>query len=159
MSNQAPVPSIMDSLRRIVRVLRTASRTSQSDLGLRAGQLFVLQQLQEFQPLSLNELAERTFAHQSTVSVVIDGLVKQGLVHRGPSPKDRRFLVLGTTAKATKLLKRRRPTVQEKMADALEKMTAKDRKELARLLGEFTAQAGISHETPHFFFEKEPRSR
>jgi len=107
MKEQDAVQSIMDSLRRIVRALRTASRTSENELGLRAAQLFVLQQLHKYEPLSLNEQAEKTYSHQSTVSVVVNSLVKLNLVRRSASKKDRRFLVLETTGRARALLKRR----------------------------------------------------
>jgi DNA-binding MarR family transcriptional regulator len=149
------VQSIMDSFRRIVRVLRTASRNSEGHIGLRAGPSFVLQQLEKFEPISLNGLAEKTYSHQSTVSVVVNDLVNEGYVRRTQSEKDRRYIVLETTPKAKALLKNRIPTIQEKFAAVIEKMDAKDAQELARLLEIFVEEAGLSSEKPHFFFEQE----
>ena len=154
MKTDASVQEIMDSLRRIVRALRTASRESQKDIGLRAAQLFVLQQLREYEPLSLNELAEKTYSHQNTVSVVVDSLVKLGHVRRSASKKDRRVLVLETTPQGRNLLKRKQPTVQERFTGALRAMPLKKRKELSRLLTEFVSEAGLARDVPHFFFEK-----
>lgn len=150
------VQSIMDSFRRIVRAIRTASRSSENTHGLRAAQLFVLQELKKAEPLSLNELAEKTFSHQSTVSVVVNSLVTKGLVARSPSKKDRRFLVLKTTLKGKALLRKIRPTIQERFSEAVLGLPAKEQKELAHLLEKFILNAGLSEEVPHFFFEKEP---
>src|SRR5881296_2175368 len=61
---------ILDSIRRLVRLLRLADRAAQNELGLSGAQLFVLQELGKTPSLSLNELAERTRTDQSSVSVV-----------------------------------------------------------------------------------------
>jgi len=151
------VQSIMDSFRRIVRALRTSSRASENELGLRAAQVFVLQQLKKFEPLSLNELAEKTYSHQSTVSVVVNALVKMGYIRRSPLKRDRRFLVLETTAKGKALLQKRRLTIQEHFSAVINGMALKERAELARLLSVFVENAGLAEDVPHFFFEKEPK--
>lgn len=157
MNNQTQ--SIMDSFRRIVRALRTSSRHSERDLGLRTAQVFVLQQLEKFEPVSLNELAEKTYSHQSTVSVVVNELVKEGCVRRKVRKDDRRFLVLETTAKGKALVKKSRATIQQQFSNVIEQMDPKESRELARLLEIFVSQAGLGKEAPHFFFEREPKSR
>jgi len=151
------VQSIMDSLRRIVRALRTASRTTESNLGLRTGQTFVLQQLINHEPLSLNELAEKTYSHQSTVSVVVNSLVKDGYICRKERPGDRRFLVLESTPKAKALFKKKVQPIQEQFSNVIMDMNIKDSAELARLLELFVSKANLASETPHFFFEKESK--
>ncbi|MEK6555647.1 MAG: MarR family winged helix-turn-helix transcriptional regulator [Bdellovibrionota bacterium] len=153
------VQSIMDSFRRIVRALRTSSRISESHLGLRTAQVFVLQQLERCEPVSLNELAEKTYSHQSTVSVVVNTLVKKGYVCRKAREGDRRFLVLETTAKGKALLKKQSLTIQEQFSSVIQNMEPKERKELARLLELFVTSAGLGKEPPHFFFEKEAKSK
>ncbi|MGZ3406901.1 MAG: MarR family transcriptional regulator, partial [Polyangia bacterium] len=85
---------VLDSIRRIVRLLREGSRASEESVGLSAAQLFVLQKLDPEQPLSLNELAARTLTHQSSVSVVVSRLVERGLVLRRPAASDARRLEL-----------------------------------------------------------------
>src|SRR6185312_321205 len=62
---------VLDSIRRIVRLLREGTRASEDAVGLSAAQLFVLQKLDPAVPLSLTELAARTLTHQSSVSVVV----------------------------------------------------------------------------------------
>ena len=70
---------VLDAIRRIVQALRESSRAAEKGVGLSSAQLFVLQTLQETPGLSLNELAERTRTHQSSVSVVVTKLARQRL--------------------------------------------------------------------------------
>ncbi len=147
--------SIMDSLRRIVRSLRQASRKSETTCGLRAAQYFVIQQMKKHAPLSVNDLAAHTCSHQSTISVVVDDLVKLGHVDRTPAPKDRRKMILTLTPSGLLIAKQRRATVQDQMLQGLKKMPSRKRRQLAVLLEEFVIQSGLNEQTPHFFFEME----
>jgi len=55
-----------------VQALRVSSRAAERDVGLSAAQLFVLDRLAGAdQALCVNELAQRTLTHQSSVSVVV----------------------------------------------------------------------------------------
>jgi hypothetical protein len=59
----------MDATRHIVRALVGASRAIQANTGISGAQLFVLRQLAgSSEPLSVNQLADLTLTHQSTVS-------------------------------------------------------------------------------------------
>jgi DNA-binding MarR family transcriptional regulator len=151
------VQSIMDSLRRIVRALRKSSRKTENQLGLRTAQTFVLQQLITHEPLSLNELSEKTYSHQSTVSVVVNSLVKGGYVRRKERHDDRRFLVLESTPKAKAIFNKKVQPIQEHFTNVIQNMKIKDSTELARLLELFVSEASLASETPHFFFEEEPK--
>src|SRR5262245_64858968 len=71
---------VLDSLRRIVQTLRESSRRAEQRLGISGAQLFVLEQLASGPSHSLNDLAARTFTHQSSVSTVVARLVEEGLV-------------------------------------------------------------------------------
>src|SRR5882762_3561794 len=88
---------ILDSIRRLVRLLRVSDRQAQAELGVSGAQLFVLRELGRTPALSLNELASRTLTDQSSVSVVVTRLVEAGLVSRERARDDARRLVLGLT--------------------------------------------------------------
>src|SRR5436190_13999887 len=88
---------ILDSIRRLVRLLRLSDRAAQSRVGLSAAQLFVLHELGKTPALSLGELAERTRTDQSSVSVVVTRLVDAGLVTRDRAEHDARRLELRLT--------------------------------------------------------------
>lgn len=83
--HQIQLEPTLDAIRRILRVLRRSSRLSQREYGIGSPQLFVLQRLADSPASSIKELAERTYTHQSSVSVVVRRLVEQGLVVRRPA--------------------------------------------------------------------------
>ena len=66
-SREAAMGQALDGIRRILRDLRVSSRAAEQELGLSGAQLFVLQQLAQAPAESLNELANRTRTHQSSV--------------------------------------------------------------------------------------------
>src|SRR5436309_14700410 len=83
------VERAMNAVRSIVRALRINTRAIELKMGISLAQLFVLQQLAERPASSLNELAERTATHQSSVSVVVRRLVERGYVSRTSSSSDK----------------------------------------------------------------------
>src|SRR4029077_16371906 len=87
----------MNAIRSIVRALRINTRAIELKMGISLAQLFVLQQLAERPAESLNDLAERTATHQSSVSVVVRRLVDRGLVSRTSSSADKRRIEIDLT--------------------------------------------------------------
>ena len=153
------IRSVLDSIRRIVRALRVASRAAEKSVGISGAQVFVLQQLDSERPLSVNELAERTFTHQSSVSEVVQRLVEKNLVERKQSPEDGRRVELTLTASGRSSLKKGPDATQLKMIAALEKMAAGERQDLATLLHAFVDGAGLARETPGLFLEDDSARR
>src|SRR6266542_3010794 len=125
----------MDSFRRIVQALRSSHRAA-ADLDLTGAQLFVLSTLGASDgPLGMSELAERTRTDQSTVSVVVGRLVERGLVKRARSAVDTRRVELTLTARGRALQRKTPATVaQQRLAGALERLSAADAAALVRIL-------------------------
>ncbi len=121
---------VLDSIRRIVRLLREGSRVAEETVGLSAAQLFVLQRLDTPQPLSLNELAARTLTHQSSVSVVVRRLVERGLVQRKPAERDARRLDLSLTKRGQALLARAPAVAQDRIIAAVATLPSPQRRSL-----------------------------
>jgi len=109
----------LDALRRIVRALGVSSRTAERSVGITGAQLLVLQRLAESPADSLNDLAERTFTHQSTVSVVVDRLVERRFVKRTRSRDDARKILLSLTGAGRTALRKAPPPAQTQLVDAL----------------------------------------
>jgi len=143
----------MDSLRRIVRALRLADRGAERQMGLSGAQLFVLHKLEGSDAISLNELAERTHTHQSSVSVVVQRLVEKRLVHRTRSTADARRVELKLTAAGQRALGKAPQSAQDKLIDALARTRSADRAHLARLLGRMVEEMGLLAEEAGMFFE------
>jgi DNA-binding MarR family transcriptional regulator len=143
----APDPTVTRSInawRRIVRALRLSARGAERGLGLSGAQLFVLQQLGERSAYSLNELAERTHTHQSSVSVVVGRLVERGLVDRVRAPDDTRRLHLRLTAAGRALLRRSRPAMQEQLILAIASLPPARRRSFASTLELLVQRMGLT---------------
>lgn len=122
---------ILDSIRKLVRILRLADRAAQREAGLSGAQIFVLHELGRSPSLSLNELAERTRTDQSSVSVVVTRLVEAGHVTRDRDARDARRLVLNLTKSGRALLQKAPPAAQVQMIDAFERLPQADRRRFA----------------------------
>lgn len=141
----APTPhtqEILDAIRRIIRALRVSSCTAEKEFGLSSAQLFVLQKLKESQSLSLNELAERTFTHQSSVSVVVRKLVDRGLAESYKSDLDARRVEISITTKGNNLIKKAPGAFQDKLILAIESLTTENRLNLAKCLSKIVKDTG-----------------
>src|SRR5579884_2337837 len=121
----------MNAVRSIVRALRIITRAIELKMGISLAQLFVLQQLAEKPADSLNELAERTATHQSSVSVVVRRLVERGLVTRVASPADRRRVQIALTPAGDAVLRGAPPTVQSDLMHGMSRMSPEQRATLA----------------------------
>lgn len=148
--------NIITSIRRLVQSLRVASRDSEKKVGLSAAQLFVLKKLEEEKDLSLNNLADRTLTHQSSVSVVVQRLVEKGLISRERFIDDGRQLVLNLTPKGKKLVAKAPHARQDWLIIALEEMTTKSRRQLDERLVEMLKLCGLDHSpAPMLFSDNE----
>jgi len=150
------VRHVLDAIRRIVRVLRKASREAQKRVGLTAAQLFVLQKLAEATILSVNDLSQRTHTHQSSVSVVVQRLVDHGLVARTRSAKDGRQAEVSVTRAGRAALRSAPTAAQEQIVDALNDMPAVRLRELSRSLDLLLKSLGVDGSEPAgMLFEEE----
>jgi DNA-binding MarR family transcriptional regulator len=135
--------SILDDLRRVVRALRESSREAEQTLGVTGAQLFVLKALEKERALSLNEIAERTRTHQSTVSVVVKRLVEAGMVSRATSPLDARRLELRLTRHGASVLRRSPMAAQERLVQGIERLSPAERKALSKALRALVEAMGL----------------
>jgi MarR family transcriptional regulator, lower aerobic nicotinate degradation pathway regulator len=149
----------LDAIRKLVRVLGESARLAQGRTGITGAQLFVLRVLADHPSLSINELAERTMTHQSSVSAVVSRLVERGLVTRAPAPDDRRRQLVTLTPRG-RALRRTAPAVaQEVLVQAIRGLAPARRRALAVSLRALTDALGVSEQTAPMFFEEDDRQR
>jgi len=144
---------ILDSVRKLVRMLRLADRAAQRDVGLSGAQLFVLQELGKTPALSLNDLAARTRTDQSSVSVVVTRLVEAGLVSRDRDTRDARRLVLTLTRAGRTLLQKAPPVAQEQMIRSFESLEDAERRRFADLFERILEDMGAEDGAAPMLFE------
>jgi MarR family transcriptional regulator, lower aerobic nicotinate degradation pathway regulator len=157
-ATDASVTQILDGLRRITSQLRRADRQAEQRLGISGAQLFTLEQLGRSPAQSINQLAELTRTHQSSVSVVVRRLVERGLAARRQADDDARRVELRITAAGQALLRRSPATPQARLIQALERMPSTARSRLGELLEHMVEEMGASREPAAMFFEEGQRT-
>lgn len=138
----------LNAVRSIVRALRINTRAMELRTGMSLAQIFVLQELARTPVHSLNDLAQRTATHQSSVSVVVSRLLERGLLTRTASNGDHRRVEIAITDAGRELLARTPTTVQAQLAEALTQMDDARRRSLAELLETWLAAAKIDLAAP-----------
>lgn len=84
--------------------------------------------------IPLSELAAKLHVTSGNITQIVDVLVRDGLVKRVASEKDRRVIEAHLTAKAVTLCSSLVPAVVDLMHSSTESLTSEERIELARLL-------------------------
>jgi DNA-binding MarR family transcriptional regulator len=155
------ITQALDAIRRLISVLRRSTRVSETEFGIGSAQLFVLQQLASAPARSINELAERTYTHQSSVSVVVRRLVQQKLVERRPAKDDRRRRELRLTVAGKRGVARAPVPAQIHLIEGLRALAPADLRRLARLLDQLVLRMGAEAELPEMLFaeDSQPRAR
>lgn len=150
--------SILDFIRGLVRALRQSGQDAERAVGVTGAQLFVLQTLGATRaPMSVNDLADATLTHQSSVSVVVRKLVDRGLVHRRRAPDDARRWELEPTEEGKRLLHDAPPTAQQRLVEAARRLPVDIRGDLAAGLRALLDEMQTSSEAAPMFFEEDEK--
>ncbi|HEV7427930.1 MAG TPA: MarR family transcriptional regulator [Thermoanaerobaculia bacterium] len=150
---------ILDSIRRLVRMLRVSDRQAQAELGVSGAQLFVLTELGKTPAMSLNDLAARTLTDQSSVSVVVTRLVEAGLVSRDRDANDARRLVLHLTRAGRAMLQNAPPVVQERLLAVFDALSDDERKRFADTFQEIVDSVAGDDGAAPMLFEDDAEGR
>lgn len=148
------VREALDALRRIVQVLRASSRDIEGRVGLSSAQLFALHQLATSPGASVNDLAARTFTHQSSVSVVVQRLVKRRLVVKETASSDRRRVALRLTDSGRALVRRSPEPMQDRLIAGISALSDGERHTLTHALNEIATTMGHDDALPSMLFEE-----
>ena len=110
----------------LLRRIRTRDRES----GVGPAQLSALSVLVFAGPRSLGELAQAEQVRPPTMSRIVAGLMRAGLIRRQVAKEDRRRLRLEATAKGTTLLQEARRRRVESLAATLRRLPAEKLEQL-----------------------------
>lgn len=147
------VGRVLNGLRQLVQGVRQASLDVERTYGVSGAQLFVLLQLRSQKASSINELAERTMTHQSSVSVVVTKLEQKALVRRVRSRDDARRVSIELTAKGRRLIARAPSPFQERLAVRLGTLPDAELDSIVASLDVINRAAGWKARKPGLFFE------
>lgn len=113
------IAEIVQTLRRLFRAIHEYSKAIQKKSGLSGPQVWALTILRAQAGLSARELAARMFVHPSTVTGIVNRLVRKGAITRTIDNRDRRGVRLSATQSGGRILKTTPPPVQVALTRAL----------------------------------------
>lgn len=149
---------VLQSLRGVVALLHQSARGVEQSTGLTNAQLFILQQLHESEPRSINDLAAVVMTQQSTVSLVVSRLENVGLVRRTRAEDDARRAQVTLTPAGRRILRAAPMPPIARLLAALDGLAASDRNALHRGLTAFASSLGIADGGEELLFEEGSRA-
>ena len=105
---------------RLVKLYELCDRMCLTQHGVTAAQGYTLLALPEEGSISMKELSEAMDLAGSTMTRMVDQLVRKGLVHRRPDEEDRRVVQVGLTAQGREVQRAERKEIQQFFKIALE---------------------------------------
>jgi DNA-binding MarR family transcriptional regulator len=142
---------VVRSLRRLFKGIHEYSKALQKRSGLSSPQAWALAILDAEGGLSLRELAERMYAHPSTVSGIMERLVARGVVRRQTDTEDRRGIRLSLTPAGRRLRRSSPPPIQVGLRRALVAMPAARLRILRETLEQVARDAELDRVEAPFF--------
>jgi DNA-binding MarR family transcriptional regulator len=131
---RADLVKLLDAVRSINKSIRAAARAVEQQVGISSAQLFILQELAEHPAQSINELANSTFTHQSSVSMVVSRLQEKGFVKRAQSNGDARRVSVSLTNSGLALVRRAPATAHSSLLRAFKTLTRDEVRDLCSSL-------------------------
>ena len=129
---------VVDSIRRINQTMRLSAREVEAREGITGAQLFLLQQLAASGPVSLNDLAARTYTRHSSTSEMVARLVDGGLVARRGDPRDARRVSLSLTTRGRAVVRRTPDSPFQRLVERVQRLPARQLASLATSLRALT---------------------
>lgn len=128
---------ILIGIHRIVKDLDRETARVSSSYGLTFPQFMVLEALLNKGSLTVGEIKEKILSSNGTIPVIINNLVKQGMVRRTKDPDDQRRSLVELTDKGRELIERVYPENEKIFTDRFGIWTKEEKKELMSLIGRY----------------------
>jgi MarR family 2-MHQ and catechol resistance regulon transcriptional repressor len=120
-------------LSRAAGAVETSINYHLKDYGLTSSQFGVLEALYHLGPLHQHELASKILKSSGNLTLVIDNLVKRGLVERERDRTDRRCITICLTETGNQLISDILPRHVERVVDVVGVLTPKEQHQLGTL--------------------------
>jgi len=111
--------------------------------GLSGSQLWIMQQIYNFNGISNSELAKNLTLHVSTSSILVNKLIKKGLVEKTRSQTDERKIVLTISSKGKQLMAKAPKSPEGAIPSALKKLSIEELEELNKVLTKFAKKMKV----------------
>src|SRR6266513_4051892 len=131
-SRQPPARPIADRLHSAAIHLLRRLRVEHKAMGLTAPRASALSVLVFRGPLTMSQLAEAEQVRRPTITRLVDGLERRGLVRRVSDPADGRVQLVAATAAGKRLLQRGRARRVERLMQGVMQLSEEEQRVLAR---------------------------
>ena len=131
-SRQPPARTIADRLHSAAIHLLRRLRVLDKAMGLTAPRASALSVLVFRGPLTMSQLAEAEQVRRPTITRLVDGLERRGLVRRVSHADDGRVQLVEATAAGRRLLQKGRARRVERLMDGIVQLDGEDQRVLAR---------------------------
>lgn len=111
--------------------------------GLTGAQLWIMQQVYNFNGISNSELSKNLTIHVSTCSLLVNKLIKKNLIEKTRDPKDERKIVLTLSPKGKQLMAKAPKSPEGAIPSTLKKLTIEDLEELNTVLTKFAKKMKV----------------
>jgi DNA-binding MarR family transcriptional regulator len=135
---ETSIGEVFELLDQTAKNLRRIQRLTIREAGLTPPQYQVLHLLQERDELPLKELASACNCTRATITGLVDGLERKGLVSRMPNPDDRRSL-LATLTEEGRALQGQTPSLDKIYSECCAGLTPQEFRHLSLLLSKLNA--------------------
>ncbi|MBI4495085.1 MAG: MarR family transcriptional regulator [Chloroflexi bacterium] len=125
-------------LYQLVRAYERCDQQCLAQLGVTAAQAYTLLALPEATPATMNELSQAMGLANSTMTRMVDHLVKKDLVGRRPDDEDRRVVRVALTARGQELRRALEEAQQELVGQVLEDIEPRQRSGILSALEKVT---------------------
>jgi DNA-binding MarR family transcriptional regulator len=136
--NTSPKPpdtlSALMQFRQIFRAAKQHFSSVERSVGVTGAQLWALREIRDRPGLKVTELAEAMALHQSTVSNLLEALVRQGLVERRRSNTDQRVVHCFLSATGKRIVRKAPEPARGVLPDALAALPESELRKLNRSL-------------------------
>ncbi|MFM7481740.1 MAG: MarR family winged helix-turn-helix transcriptional regulator [Candidatus Methylopumilus sp.] len=111
--------------------------------GLSGAQLWVMQQVYNFNEISNAELAKNLTIHVSTSSILVNKLIKKNLIEKTRDPKDERKIILTLSPKGKQLMAKAPKSPEGAIPSTLKKLNIEELEELNTVLTKFAKKMKV----------------
>lgn len=106
--------------------------------GLSVSQCYALMTIKDYGPVSMRELAAKLYLTISTMTRIVEQLVKKGLVRRRPDTRDRRLVLVETSPQGEEVIQEIHNIMLATQKEILSKLSPLKREVVIKALTELT---------------------
>ena len=128
---------ILIGIHRIVKDLDRETTKISASYGLTFPQFMVLEALLHKDSMTVGEIKDTILSSNGTIPVIINNLVKLGLVQRTKDPEDHRRSVVELTEQGRELIERVCPENDRMFTERFGVWMGEEKKELLRLIAKY----------------------